>query len=327
VSLSPAAGQPGAGAPARAVTVVEVSPRDGLQNDPSDLPTAAKAELIARTAAAGLRRIEATSFVSPKAVPRMADAEDLVAQLRRRGDLEAVSLIGLVVNQRGVTRAAAAGVDEVNAVVIASDTFSLRNQGETTAASLAQLEDVVGAARAAGLGVSITIGAAFGCPFEGEVPLSRLVDVAGIAGRADPDEITLADTIGVAVPADVTARVTAIRAAVGPSTSLRAHFHNTRNTGMANVIAAVDAGVTALDASLGGIGGCPFAPAATGNIATEDLAYLLGRSDVTTGLSLTRLIASAAWLSEALGHPIPGMLSKAGDFPQRQARGRSRAPG
>lgn len=295
------------------LSIVEVSPRDGLQNDPSDLPTAVKVELITRAVAAGARRLEVASFVSPKAVPKMADAEAVLEGLRSQGDLGA-SLIGLVVNERGVRRAAAAGVDEVNAVVVATDSFSQANQSMTTAQCLDSLGDLVGAAHDAGLPISVTISAAFGCAFEGEVPLGRVVDVAAAVAEAGPDEIALADTIGAAVPADVTARVRAVRPVVGGVT-LRAHFHDTRNTGVANALAAFEAGVTTLDASLGGTGGCPFSPGATGNVATEDLVYLFERSGVDTGLSLADLIATSRWLAGELGHPLPGMLSRAGLFP------------
>jgi len=297
------------------VTVVEVAPRDGLQNDPAEVSTATKVELIARAAAAGITRVEATSFVSPKAVPKMADAEAVVEAVRQRADLAGVSLIGLVVNERGVTRAAAAGVDEVNAVVVASDTFSRRNQGESTAESLARLGDLAGGVRAAGLRLSVTIGASFGCPFEGVVPLGRLAEVVAAVSETAPDEIALADTIGVAVPVDVVPRLSLVREACGSSVALRAHFHNTRNTGIANAAAAAAYGAQALDASLGGLGGCPFAPAATGNIPTEDLAYLLERSNVATGLSLERLICASAWLAGVLDHALPGMVAKAGGFP------------
>ncbi len=297
------------------VTIIEVSPRDGLQNDPSDLSTEAKADLVGRVAAAGIRRVEATSFVSPRAVPKMADAERVIDELRRRPDTPPVSLIGLVVNERGVARAAAAGVDEVNVVVVATDTFSVRNQGMTTADSLARLPDLLGAAHRAGLKTSVTVAAAFGCPFEGEVPVGRVADVAGAVAECRPDEIALGDTFGVAVPTDVTERLRALEGIAASGVTLRAHFHNTRNTGLANAVAAVEAGVTALDASLGGVGGCPFAPQATGNIPTEDLVYLLERMGVSTGVDLDQLIEEAGWLADALDHAVPGMLAKAGTFP------------
>lgn len=297
------------------VEIVEVSPRDGLQNDPADLPTEAKVELVARCVAAGVRRLEVTSFVSPRAVPKMADAEALMDQLRSRPDLDGVTLIGLVVNERGVARAVAAQVHEVNAVVVASDTFNRRNQGLPSSETLARLPDLIGAVRQAGLRASVTIGASFGCPFEGEIPLGRLEEVAAAVVAAGPHEVALADTIGVAVPIDVKERVAMLRSLAGQGMRLRAHFHNTRNTAVASALAAVDAGVEALDSSLGGLGGCPFAPKATGNVATEDLAYALGRSRVETGLDLEALIGSSQWLAQAVDHPLPASVSRAGGFP------------
>jgi len=298
----------------RSVELVEVAARDGLQNDPAELTTAAKVELVARVVAAGARRVEVSSFVSPRAVPKMADAEAVVAGVAGLG-LAGVSLVGLVVNERGVTRAGAAGVDEVNAVVVTTDTFNRANQGVPTAETLARLPDLVGAAHAAGMRASVTVAAAFGCPFEGEVPVGRLVEVVAAVVDAGPDEVALADTIGVAVPADVAERFPAVREVTGTVTALRAHFHDTRNTGIANALAAVGAGVSALDASLGGLGGCPFAPAATGNVATEDLVYALNRSGIAHGLDLDGLIAASRWMAGTLGHPLPAALPRAGGFP------------
>lgn len=295
------------------VTIVEVSPRDGLQNDPGDLSTEQKIELTIRAYAAGLRRIEVTSFVSPRAVPKLSDAERVVAGLREQ-ELPGLSMIGLAVNERGVQRAAAAGVDEINIVLIASEPFSRRNQGMSVRESVRMLPDLLAAGRAAGLRTTVTLGAAFGCPFDGEVPPSRVADLAGEIAEADPDELALADTIGVAVPTDVTERFDAVRSAA-PRTALRAHFHDTRRTGMANAAAAAAVGISALDASLGGIGGCPFAPRATGNIATEDLAYLLGRMRYDTGVALGPLLDGVQWLGGALTHEVPGILSRAGIFP------------
>jgi len=297
------------------IDIVEVSPRDGLQSDALTLSTEAKLGLIERLIAAGARRIEATSFVNPKRVPQMADADEVMARLPRPAG---VSYSGLVLNRRGLERALAAGVDEVNFVVVATDTFNRRNQGAETAETLAVWADVATAARSAGRKVSAVIGAAFGCPFEGEVPIARLVEVAKRIADAAPDEISLADTIGVAAPSDVTARFAAV-ASAAPGVKLRGHFHNTRNTGLANAYAALQAGVSSLDASLGGIGGCPFAPAATGNIPTEDLCYMLGRMGVSTGFDLKRLIEAARWLETELGRPMPAMLGKAGLFPRESA--------
>ena len=308
-----------------AMTIVEVSPRDGLQNDPGELTTGQKIELAARAYRAGLRRIEVTSFVSPRAVPKLSDAEAVVAGLKQQ-DLAGLSMIGLVVNERGVQRAAAAGVDELNVVIVTSEPFSQRNQGMSVQRSLDQLPDLLAAGRAAGLHSTVTIGTAFGCPFAGEIDPALVTDMAAQVAAAGPDEIALADTIGVAGPTEVTERFTAIRAVVPAATGLRAHFHDTRRTGMANAAAAAAAGVTALDASLGGIGGCPFAPRATGNIATEDLVYLLGRMRLATGVSLDRLITGAEWLGESLDHDVPGMLSKAGAFPPAPAPSSVQAP-
>jgi hydroxymethylglutaryl-CoA lyase len=297
------------------IELVEVSPRDGLQNEPGVVPTPIKAELIARLIAAGIRRLEVASFVNPKKVPQMADAEQLLALLPRNQN---VCFTGLVMNRRGFDRAVAAGCDEIGMVVVASDTFNRRNQGASTDESIAAWLDIASAAEAAKVRAQVTISAAFGCPFEGEVSIERVLDIARRVAEANPHEIAFADTIGVAVPAQVTELLTRARAVL-PSMRLRCHFHNTRNTGIANAYAAVTAGATALDASVGGIGGCPFAPAATGNIATEDLVYMLERSQIQTGVSLAALIDTAKWLQEQLGRPVPGMLSKAGSFP-RSAR-------
>lgn len=299
----------------RAVEIVEVGPRDGLQNEPSLLPTETKAELVRRLIAAGARRIEVASFVNPKRVPQMADAEALLARLPKRTD---VSYIGLVLNRRGFERAQAAGISEINFVVVASDTFNRRNQGVSTKDTLVAWAEIARVAHAAGIAASIVIGAAFGCPFEGEVPVSAVVEIAADAARAGPREIALADTIGCAAPGDVSDRFNAVTAAV-PDVRLRGHFHNTRNTGLANAYAALVAGAAVLDASLGGVGGCPFAPAATGNIPTEDLAYMLGRMGVRTGLSTMSLVEASAWLEQRLGHALPAMLGKAGPFPREAA--------
>ena len=292
------------------VEVVEVGPRDGLQNESVVLDAAARVRYVEALVAAGHRRIEAVSFVNPKRVPQMADAEAVMAGVPRA---DGVSYSGLVLNRRGLDRALEAGVDEVNVVVVATDTFSQRNQGTTTEEGVAAAVEIVEAAAAAGLRTAITIGAAFGCPFEGEVPVERIVDVARRCAVDGLGELALADTIGVAVPADITRRLTAV--GEGTDVQLRVHLHNTRNTGYANAVAAVAAGVAALDASSGGIGGCPFAPAATGNIATEDLVYLLSRSGIDTGLALEPLIEVAGLVAELLGASTPSLLPKAGGFP------------
>ncbi|HEX6254880.1 MAG TPA: hydroxymethylglutaryl-CoA lyase [Euzebyales bacterium] len=295
----------------RQIEIVEVGPRDGLQNTDTMLDTATKVSLIERMLDAGAHRIEATSFVHPKHVPQMADAEDVMAAVPRdRG----ASYIGLVLNDRGLDRALQAQVDEVNVVVVATETFSRRNQGVGVDDMLASWERIAARAITAGVRTSVTLSASFGCPFEGEVDPGRVAAIAARVADSGPDEIALADTIGVAVPPQVTDLIGRVTERVG-GTDLRCHFHNTRNTGFANVVAALDAGVGALDASVGGIGGCPFAPAATGNIATEDLIYLLDRMGVVHGLHLTDVSAVAEWVGEQLGTTVPGLLSRAGPFP------------
>ncbi len=302
------------------VTIVEVAPRDGLQSDPTVLPAAQKVELITRAVSAGVQRIEAVSFVNPNRVPQMADAEAVMAAVPR--DLGA-SYIGLVLNRRGFDRAVETGVDEVNVVVVCTDSFAERNQSSTTQGLIEVWADIAEAARQAGLRTSVSLAASFGCPYEGEVPLQRLVDVVAAVAEHRPDEIALADSIGAAVPTDVRERLSAVAEVAGGAT-LRCHFHNTRNTGLANAAAAVEWGVRVLDSSLGGIGGCPFAPRATGNIPTEDLVYLLGRMGYRTGIDLDALVAMVPWLEAVLDHGTPGMLAKAGNFP---ATAGSRPPG
>ena len=291
------------------IQIVEVGPRDGLQNEATVLDTATKVDFINRCVDAGVQRIEVASFVNPKRLPQMADAEAVLEQL----EPDAASYIGLVLNDRGFERARATAVDEVNLVVMVTDTFSQKNQAMTTAEAIAAVEAIAPRARAAGLPVSVTLSASFGCPYEGEVEVSRLVDVATQVAAAGIDELAIADTIGVAVPRDVHRRISAVRDAV--DVPLRVHVHNTRNTGYASALAAADAGVAVLDASLGGIGGCPFAPRATGNIATEDLVFALERSGYDTGLDLDALCRASDWLAEQLGRPTPGLVAKAGGFP------------
>jgi hydroxymethylglutaryl-CoA lyase len=280
------------------------------------MPTAAKIELIERLIDSGLRRLEVTSFVNPKKVPQMADAEQVLAGLAKRAD---VRYIGLVLNRKGFERAVAAGCNEVGMAVVASDTFNRRNQGVGTEESIAAWLEIAREARAAGVRAQVTVSAAFGCPFEGEVPVSRVIEVAKRVAEANPFEIAFADTIGVGVPAQVSEIIGRAREALPAAIKLRAHFHNTRNTGLANAYAAVEAGISALDSSVGGIGGCPFAPAATGNIPTEDLVYMLSRSGVATGIDLGKLVATAEWLQQTLGRSVPGMLLKAGTFPKPAA--------
>ncbi|GIF66620.1 hydroxymethylglutaryl-CoA lyase [Asanoa ishikariensis] len=293
-----------------AVEIVEVGPRDGLQNERTLVSTAAKIAYIEALVAAGARRIEATSFVHPKRVPQMADAEEVMAGVPR-GD--GVRYIGLVVNERGLDRALAAGVDEVNVVVVATETFSQRNQGMSVLEGVRSFGVISARARSAGLRVTATVGASFGCPFEGEVDPAAVGALVRSCASAGADEIALADTIGVGVPGDVARLVSEVRAVT--DLPLRFHFHNTRNTGYANALTAVALGASALDSSTGGIGGCPFAPAATGNIATEDLAYALRRSGIATGLDLAALVSAATLIGGELGIVLPALLGRAGDFP------------
>ncbi len=290
------------------IEIIEVAPRDGIQNEEVILNTDTKLELIERSIAAGIRRLEVTSFVNPKRVPQMYDSAELVARLPRG----VARYIGLVLNQRGYVRAVEAGVDEANFVVVASDTFNQRNQGAKTDDTLALWSEMAQDAKDK-IDIGLTIGAVFGCPFEGEVPLQRVLKIIEKAMVDPPKELSIADTIGVATPVDVRSVVTAIKSEY-PDLPLRLHLHNTRNTGIANAWAGIEAGVDAFDSSMGGAGGCPFAPRATGNIATEDLAYMLQRSGLETGVDLDRCIQTAQWLAVQLQHDLPGMVMKAGDF-------------
>ena len=294
------------------VEMVEVGPRDGLQNEKEIVATADKLGLIERAIAYGARRIEVTSFVNPKRVPQLADAEELVARLPERSD---VTYIGLVLNRRGAERALATGrIDELGAVCVTSDTFGIRNQGQSAAESLDTAREIVALAKAAGRSGQITIATAFGCPFEGEIAVDHVVEMAKRAAEADPREVALADTIGVGVPAQVAETVGRVAEAIAPL-PVRVHFHNTRGTGLANVWAAVGEGAAVVDASLGGLGGCPFAPGSAGNVATEDVAYMLERSGVATGLSLPGLIGAAEWFTGVMDRPLPALVSRAPIFP------------
>ncbi len=292
--------------------IVEVGPRDGLQAEAQVLSVGERVELIRRLVAAGVRRIEVASFVHPKLVPQMAGAEEVVAAL---AGLQA-SKIGLVLNRRGLDRALATHVDEVNFVVAAAEGYNRHNANASVAETLASIERMLPEAQEAGKRTSVTISVAFGDPYDGEVPVAAVAGLAARAAEAGADEIALGDTIGAAVPAGVTERLDAVRQAA-PGIALRCHFHNTRNTGYANAVAALAAGVDALDAAVGGYGGSPFAPGAGGNVATEDLAHLLERSGVATGLDLGALVSTAGWLEDRLGAPAASMLPKAGPFPGR----------
>ncbi len=290
------------------IVICDVGPRDGLQNEARALPPAVRAELSNRLAHAGLPRVEAVSFVHPDLVPQMAGAEEVMAGLERDGE---TIFAGLIVNERGYERAVASGVDEVHYAFPATDTFCERNQRTTLARARELAGRLCDRAHADGLRITVTIGASFGCPFEGLVEPGRVFELAEYVQAHGPDEIVLADTIGVGVPSQVrelVGGVSALGASVG------CHFHNTRNTGFANALAAVEAGVRLLDASCGGTGGCPFAPRATGNIATEDLVYLLHGMGHRTGIDLDALIATAAWLAAALDKELPGQTYKAGAF-------------
>lgn len=296
----------------RRIEIVEVGPRDGLQNESAILEVDQKLAFVDRLRRAGARRIEVVSFVNPRRVPQMAGAEEIMAGLPAA---EGLSRIGLVLNMKGWERAAAAGCEEANVVVCATDGFGVRNQGASVAEQMATLA-AIAERRAAegGPALSVTFSVAFGCPFDGEVSEDQVVALAREAGALGVPEIAIADTIGVADPWTVRRRIAAVRAAA-PEARLRVHFHDTRNTGLANAYAAVEAGVQVLDASCGGLGGCPFAPNATGNIGTEDLVYMLERAGFETGYDLGRLIETAQWMAEILGKPPAASVSRAGSFP------------
>jgi hydroxymethylglutaryl-CoA lyase len=294
------------------ISIVEVSPRDGLQNEPRPLSPEQRAELVQRAVAAGAKRVEAVSFVHPGRVRQMAGAEEVMAALPR---IHGVRYAGLVLNRQGLERALETAVDEVNVVVPCTDEMALRNQGCDLETMMATARDVVAAAREARRFVTVTAAVAFGCPFSGDVAPDAVRRVAAMAAEEGADELALADTIGVGVPAQVRQLTETVRM-VAPDLTMRYHFHNTRNTGYANAVAAIDSGVRVLDASIGGFGGCPFAPAATGNIATEDLHYLLQRTGYSTGLQHADLVETATWLGQLLGTRPPALLGRAGDFPQ-----------
>ncbi len=296
----------------RFIEIVEVGPRDGLQNEKSILEVDQKLDFIRRLQAAGAKRMEVVSFVNPNRVPQMAGAEEIMAALPAGSGL---SRIGLVLNMRGWDRAVATGCDEANVVVCASDSFGIRNQGADVAEQIAAMHAIAARQKAeGGPPISVTFSTAFGCPFDGEVPQDRVVSLAREAAEAKVNEIALADTIGVADPWMVRDRVEAVKQVIG-DIPLRLHFHDTRNTGLANAFAGVEAGVDILDASCGGLGGCPFAPAATGNIGTEDLVYMLERAGFETGYDIGALIETAKWMSGLLDKPIAASVSRAGVFP------------
>lgn len=290
------------------IEIVDVGPRDGLQNEDVHLSPEARAALCDRLAAAGVPRVEAASFVNPKLVPQMAGAEEVMQGIQRKPD---TTYAGLILNEKGYERAVEAGVDEVRYAFPVTDTFAGKNQNTTVTNATELATRLVERARLDGVRVSITLSTAFGCPFEGRVDAGTVFGVAEQVYNAVPDEIVLADTIGVGVPTQVKKLVGGVRE-TGVTTGC--HFHDTRNTGIANAVAAVESGATVLDASVGGTGGCPFAPRATGNISTEDLVYALHGMGYETGVDLEALIGVAAWLAEQLGKELPGQVYKAGNF-------------
>ena len=304
------------------VSICDVAARDGLQSEKRIWSVAERVELINRLAKTGIPRIEAVSFVNPKRVPQMADAEKVMAQIDREVD---VRIAGLALNMRGVERALDAGVDEVRYVVVASETFNQKNQGASIAETMTGLESIAGRVKASGKVFSAVIGASFGCPFEGEITTEAVVNIGVRLQALGVDEILLADTIGCAVPSEVRERVDGLQSVLEDSTAVGCHFHNTRNTGIANAVAAVESGVRILDASVGGIGGCPFAPRATGNISTEDLVYVLRNMGYETSINLPRLIDVATWVEDYFDDPLPGQVMKAGLFPDDVIAGQKTA--
>ena len=291
------------------VTLYDVGPRDGLQNEPETLAAGVRAELVRRLVGAGLPGVEVASFVDPRRVPQMAGAEEVVTSIR---DLEGTVLAGLTLNERGFERLVETGLDEVRFAFGVTESFNRRNQGASVEESLDAAIRIVGRARESGLRSAVTLSVAFGCPFEGEVDPGRVVELAHRVAAAEPDTLLLADTIGVGGPSEVR-RLVERAATLG--TQVGGHFHNTRNTGYTNALAALEGGATVLDSSVGGLGGCPFAPNATGNIATEDLVYLLHREGVETGIDLEEMVAVSAWLEGVLGRRLEGLLYRAGTFP------------
>ncbi|AOL95437.1 hydroxymethylglutaryl-CoA lyase [Porphyrobacter sp. LM 6] len=296
------------------IELVEVGPRDGLQNESDIIGTPTKLDLINRMIGYGARRLEVASFVHPQRVPQMADAEAVIAGLPDRADC---TYIGLVLNKRGVMRALATrengarGIDQIGCVIVASDTFGQKNQGQTIAEGLAETRDMLRFAKAERLRAQVTISAAFGCPFEGEVKHSTVLAIAEELAIENPEEIALADTIGVGTPFEAGELFGKLGEVLDGKIPMRAHFHNTRGTGIANAWEAYKAGVRIFDASLGGLGGCPFAPRATGNIATEDLIYMMARSGVDSGIDLDAAIAANKWFAGELGRELPSAVARA----------------
>ena len=294
------------------ISILEVGPRDGLQSEPEILPTEVKKEFITRTIDAGIKQIEVTSFVHPKKVPQMADAEKLVESLPENDE---VTYIGLIMNQRGFERARDCGIDEVGMVIVSTDTYNMKNQNVVTQESIDNWLSIAAEAKSAGIRTSVVIACSFGCPYEGEIDPEHIASIAEQILKGKPDVLGLADSVGVAVPSQIKETFSLVKE-LAPSIPLRTHLHNTRNTGLANAAAAVEAGVSIIDASTGGIGGCPFAPRATGNIPTDDLLYMLDRSGIETGVDLRQIVKTTDWLEEQLGRAVPAMVPKAGIFPE-----------
>jgi hydroxymethylglutaryl-CoA lyase len=299
------------------VELVEVGPRDGLQNEAIGISTSDKVHLIEQLIVSGLRRIETVSFVHPQKVPQMADAAAVMAALPYP---EGVTYIGLALNEKGAIRALQTNVHELGTLATASNTFGLRNQNQTIAQSVQTALRIMRLARQEGRTAQASIAVSFGCPFEGRIPPTRVIEIAEQLAAGEPREIGIADTIGVAVPAQVEELVSRLNERLHPL-PIRVHFHNTRNTAIANVWAAINAGARTIDSSVGGFGGCPFAPRATGNVATEDVLYLLNHSGIESGVDMEALIRTAAWCSQLLNRPVPGMVARAGDFHPTGARG------
>jgi len=290
------------------VTVCDVGPRDGLQNEKEPISTENKLALINRLIEAGVPQIEVSSFVSPKWVPQMADAEELFARVDRS---KGAKLLGLIPNEKGYDRAAAAKVDGVRLVVMASETFQKKNVNRSVEDGMRECEAIARRAKSDGLAVGIGFGTSWGCPYEGHVDPARVVDLANQAIEAGMDEVEFADTTGMADPAHVSMLLAQATKTI-PVERITCHFHNTRNTGFANVLAALGEGVTRFDSSIAGLGGCPFAPRATGNICSEDLVHMLHAMGIGTGINLEGLVETAAWVEGVVGHTLPGLVMKAG---------------
>ncbi|MEL6324251.1 MAG: hydroxymethylglutaryl-CoA lyase [Pseudomonadota bacterium] len=299
----------------RRIDIVEVGPRDGLQNDPADLSTAQKLEFIERLEACGVKRMEVGSFVSPKAVPKMADSGEV---LRRLAPNEVGSRIALALNEKGVRRAIDAQADEINFVLVAGNGFGRRNQGMSPQESADMLAQCAPLIHEANVPLSATISVAFGDPYDGDVDPAVVANLAAQAQRTGAAEVALGDTIGVATPWGVKDLIERVHLEA-PDVYLRMHFHDTRGAALANIFAAIESGVDVVDSSCGGIGGCPFAPAATGNVATEDVVFMLERAGFDTGIDLDGMIKTAIWLEKVLGHPVSSSLVRAGSFPPNTA--------